>query len=208
MKIVQLNPGETAESILSTDPRKRNQAFKALYMSPVVAGKVRDWAKTYNLSGKTPDDVIQEGIILLDELARNGRFRGESKAETFLLGICKNLIRDSAKKVKRVVFKESLSDADLNSEDSVADHMVLEELEDAGQRRDQALQEALGQLTDKCRDALKLYYFENKSMADVAASRGLANPDQAKKAVFRCRESLRELIHNNPFLHNILNPKS
>ena len=208
MKIVPLNPIESAESIFSTDLRVRNQAFKMLYRSPIVAGKVREWAKAYNLSGKTPDDVIQEAIILLDELARNGRFRGESKAETFLLGICKNLIRDSAKKVQRVVFKESLSDADLNSEDSIAELMILEELEETGQRRDRALQDALGQLTDKCREALKLYYFDNKNMADVAASRGLANPDQAKKAVFRCRESLRELIVANPFLYNILNPKS
>ena len=208
MKIVQLNQTDQADSILSPDPRRRNAAFRALYQSPVVAGKVREWAKTYNLRGKTPDDVIQEGIILLDELARNGRFRGESKAQTFLLGICKNLIRDSAKKVQRVVFRETLTDADLHSEDQLADQMVLEEVQEAGRQRDNALQEALGQLTDKCRDALKMYYFENKSMTDVAASRGLANADQAKKAVFRCRESLRELIGSNPYLQQVLNPKS
>ncbi len=154
----------------------------------------------YNLRDKTSDDVLQEGVILLDELIRTGRFRGDSRVETFLLGICKNLIRDSVKKVNRVVLKDSFNDAALSSEDDVADHLELSELTQAEQRRDNALQEAMRQLTDKCREALSLYYFEQKTMAQVAEARNLANAEQAKKAVFRCRESLRGLVSEHPAL--------
>lgn len=203
MKVIQMSHSMLVEALMDTDQNRRNQAFKILYKSPVVHGKIRDWAKMYNLRDKTPDDVLQEGIILFDELIRSGRFRGESKVETYLLGICKNLIRDSAKKVTRVVFKEIISEEAHLSEDQLADFMEMIELREHEQRRDNALLEVMKKLTDKCREALRLYYFEQKSMLEVALSRQLANAEQAKKAVFRCRESLRELIGNDPRFQQI-----
>ena len=108
MKVVALNPDNLSADFLSTDPARRNRAFAVLYKSPVVNGKIRDWAKVYNLRDKEPDDVLQEGIILLDEMLRSGRFRAESRVETFLLGICKNLMRDSVKKVTRIVLRDEV----------------------------------------------------------------------------------------------------
>ena len=198
MKAIQMNPADLIAALQSTDQNRRNQAFKILYKSPVVNGKIRDWAKMYNLRDKTPDDVLQEAIILLDDLIRSGRFRVESRVETFLLGICKNLIRDSSKKVTRVVFKETIPEEALKSEDHLADCMEMTELQEQEQRRDNALTEVMKKLTDKCREALRLYYFEQKTMVEVAAARQLANAEQAKKAVFRCRESLKELIGADP----------
>lgn len=192
-----MSPTDLTAALFSSDQNRRNQAFKMLYKSPVVNGKIRDWAKMYNLRDKAPDDVLQEGIILLDDLIRTGRFRGDSRVETFLLGICKNLIRDSSKKVTRVIFKETLPEEALKSEDQLADYLEMSELQEHEQRRDNALSEIMKKLTDKCREALRLYYFEQKSMVEVAAARQLANADQAKKAVFRCRESLKDLIGND-----------
>ncbi|MEZ4942433.1 MAG: hypothetical protein R3D58_16285 [Saprospiraceae bacterium] len=54
-----------------------------------------EWANTYNLRNQDPDDVLQEALILLDKLVCEGGFRAESKVETFLLGICRNMIRDT-----------------------------------------------------------------------------------------------------------------
>jgi len=198
MKVIHMNPTDLTAALLSSDQTRRNQAFKMLYKSPVVNGKIRDWAKMYNLRDKTPDDVLQEAIILLDELIRSGRFRAESKVETFLLGICKNLIRDSTKKVTRVVFKETIPEESLKSEDQLADHIEMIEIREQEQSRDYALTEIMKKLTDKCREALRLYYFEQKTMMEVALARQLANAEQAKKAVFRCRESLKDLIGNDP----------
>lgn len=194
MKVASLNTPAPNEDFLSADPVRRNRAFASLYRSPVVNGKIREWAKVYNLRDKEPDDVLQEGIILLDEMLRSGRFRAESRVDTFLLGICKNLMRDGLKKVNRILLKDTLPDSALHSADELADYLVLAELTDAERQRDQALREAMSRLTDKCQEALRLYYFEQMTMQQVAEARQLANADQAKKAVFRCRESLRELI--------------
>jgi RNA polymerase sigma factor (sigma-70 family) len=200
MTAAAFNPDHLSADFLSTDPLRRNRAFAALYKSPVVNGKIRDWAKVYNLHDKEPDDVLQEAIILLDEMLRSGRFRAESRVETFLLGICKNLIRGSLKKVNRIVLKDAVPDTAMHSADELADYMVLSELSAAEQNRDVALRDAMSKLTEKCQEALRLYYFEQKTMQQVAEHRQLANADQAKKAVFRCRESLKELIGNDPRL--------
>ena len=205
MKIVTIEANDLAQAIRSGDAVRRNQAFKQLYMSARVHGKIREWVKTYNLTGKEPDDILQEGMILLDKLVCSDRFRAESKVETFLLGICKNLIRDGVKKVRRVVLKDSLPESALQSEETLADYLEMQETTEAGTRRDQALHEVLRQLTDKCQEALRLYYFEQKSMVEIAAARSLANADQAKKAVYRCREQLRDLIEGNTTLQQLFN---
>jgi len=193
-----MSPDNLKTDLLSTDPNRRNRAFATLYKSPVVNGKIRDWAKMYNLRDKEPDDVLQEAIILLDELLRSGRFRAESRVETFLLGICKNLMRDGLKKVNRIVLHDTIPDSALYSADELADYMVLSELSAAEQNRDVVLHETMKKLTDKCQEALRLYYFEQKTMQQVADERQLSSADQAKKAVFRCRQSLKELIRNDP----------
>jgi len=198
MKVVAMSPDNLKTDLLSTDPNRRNRAFATLYKSPVVNGKIRDWAKMYNLRDKEPDDVLQEAIILLDELLRSGRFRAESRVETFLLGICKNLMRDGLKKVNRIVLHDTIPDSALYSADELADYMVLSELSAAEQNRDVVLHETMKKLTDKCQEALRLYYFEQKTMQQVADERQLSSADQAKKAVFRCRQSLKELIGNDP----------
>ncbi len=199
-----MNSADMNAALQSNNPTERNRAFKTLYMSPIVNGKIFEWAKLYNLRDKTADDVLQEGIILLEQMIRDGRFRFESKAQTFLLGICKNLIRDSSKKVSRVVFKDSIPESALSSEDELADYLELQSPGEKEEKRDLALSDALQQLTPKCQEALKLYYFEQKSMAEVAKARELANADQAKKAMSRCRESLREIITNDKRFQHLL----
>jgi RNA polymerase sigma factor (sigma-70 family) len=187
-----MNGSEFNEAILSGDATRRNAALKMLYKSQIVQGTLRQWAGQFNLFKMEPEDILQEGIILLDNLVREGRFRGASKPETFLLGICYNIIRDHKKKVDRVELKESFSDADLYRPETLADALELKELSAEEADRDDRLRAAMAELTEKCREALRLYYLEQKSMAQVAVERGLANANQAKKAVDRCRQSLRD----------------
>ncbi len=185
---------EFADAILSGDMNRRNLAIKTLYKSTSVRGAIYNWVKQYNLVKMTPEDVLQEGVILLDALVREGKFREESKPETFLLGICKNLIRDSRKKVDRIQLKETFTDSEMDSGETASDTMEMIELQAEEETRDQALRKAIAALTEGCREVLRLYYLEQKNMAQVAEDRGLANANQAKKAVDRCRQSLREKL--------------
>ena len=201
MTVFEVNADNLDQAISDGNERVRNRAFQLLYQSLKVKVKIREWMDYYSLKDRTHTDILQEAIILLDETVRNGRFRGECRIETFLLGICKNMIRDGGKKASKVTLAEDF-DINLTNEEDVADHLVMgDESQNWEKKRDNELQDGLGQLTEKCQESLRLYYYDSQSMANIAKARGLADADQAKKAVHRCRESLRKILTENTFFH-------
>lgn len=204
-KVLLLNDKAFAEALQSHDPQRRGQVYKALLKDDMIKATIRKWIQFYNPKNLDLEDVLQDSIILLDKALLSGQFKFDSKVRTFLLGICKNVIRSGARRVSRIQFKETISDADLFQADDFAEEIILVEHNELELQRDNLVQEALEQLTEKCKDALQLYYYQNKSMAQVAEDRGLANAEQAKKAVHRCREKLREELLNNPNLLQTLN---
>ena len=184
----------------SSDPNLRNQALRALYMDPVINGKVKHWANQYNLTICEPDDILQEAIILMDEKIRNGSFQGKSKVRTFLLGICFNMIRDQKKKVNRIDLKGEFYDSEQMPEELQYDLMQIHEKTKEEEDREVLLGAALGDLKEKCRDLLKDYYYKQMSMAQIAEKLNYGAAQTANTAVYRCREKLRKLILKNPTL--------
>ena len=197
---------EILEAICGNDMKRRNQALKQLYFDPVVNAKVRGFIEDYSAYKCDPDEIVQEALILADDLIRREKFRAKSKVRTFLIGICKNLVRAEDKKIDRITYAtEPLAMPEQHQEDSnPEEQIILEEKSEAEQLRDQLLQKALGELTDKCKQVLHLYYFLAQSMAAVAKAQGLKNAHQAKKAAGRCREQLKRKIQQHPSLANFL----
>ena len=192
------------EALLSRDPNERNAALRQLYDHPTVRPKVSYWLSQYDRVRLEADDIIQEAIVLLYDMVLEGRFRAESNLVTFLLGICRNLIRNNGKKVQRITLSGELPD-DPSEDDAADHHLRLEESTAAEDQRDRLMREAIGQLKENCHDTLRLYYYERRSMAEIAEARELANEKQAKKAVHRCREQLRQRIEGDPALHHLIN---
>ncbi len=204
MKVVQMTPATFVEAVVSGDLARRNSAFRTLYTNRMVVATIADWCRFYNFTKAEPDDILQEGILALDRLIREGRFRGESKVETFLLAVCRNLIRDGIKKVSNVVFKSEINDATAAEPQLVADQISLAEQSEAENERDSILNRTLEGMGENCRDSLKLYYYENQSMKQVADAREWENVQTAKNTIARCREKLRSLLLENPNLTTLL----
>lgn len=204
MKQRQLSMAPTMEDLLSDDPRQRNRALRALYDHPTVRPKVASWLQQYDRVRLQADDIIQEAIILLFDMILEGRFREESKLVTFLLGICRNLIRNNGKKVNRIDLVSELPDHSTEWDDSADQAIVLAEATVAENQRDDLLRKAIGQLKDNCQETLTLFYYKEYSMARIAEIRGLKNANQAKKLADRCRQYLRRIIQDEPRLENFL----
>lgn len=198
---------EILEAIQGADVNRHNQALKQLYMDPVVNTKVAALLAQYGKVHLDADEVIQEGIILLNDLIRNGQFQSRSKVRTFLIGICKNIIRSGSKKIEQLSFANSPTEMPEGEQraESTEEQLILEEAGGAAQQRDLLLRELLTQLTENCREVLHMYYFLSQSMAQIAEARELKNAKQAKKAANRCREQLRGKIQAQPYLANLLN---
>lgn len=196
---------EIVEAIRSGDLTARNRALKQLYLDSVTTLKVKELVRTYNVTSTEAEDVLQEGIILLDQLILDEKFQGKSAIRTFLVGICRNLIRNEIKKNGRVLTKAVITDKEqLEQGDSPEDVILVQEKSEAERKREEVLQNLLAQLTDNCKAVLQLYYYQSKTMAQIATARNLKNANQAKKAASRCREQLRKLIRKQPALSNFL----
>lgn len=203
MKVLTKSDAELIADIGSHDVAARNNALKMLYLDKVVNGTIARMISDYN-SRQEADDVLQEAIILLDEMIRSGRFRGDSKLSSFLIGIAKNIIRNNMRNADKVVYKEEITENSSETEDSPEDHLLVQERGENEQKRDQLLRDALGELTARCRDVLTLYYFKSYSMAQIAEERRLSSAAQAKKDAHDCRQSLRSLVASRPALSNFL----
>lgn len=203
MKILSKSDAELIADIGSNDVAARNNALKILYLDQVANATIARMIADYN-SRLDADDVLQDAVILLDEMIRSGRFRGESKLSSFLIGIAKNIIRNGMRNADKVVYKEEVSENNSESESSPEDFLLVQERGENEQKRDQLLRDALGELTARCQDVLHLYYFKSYSMAQIAEERKLSSAAQAKKDAYDCRQMLKTLVASRPALSNFL----
>lgn len=183
------------ENLISSDEAKRNNGFKALYLNPIIRKKVNELVDRSNLEGVEADEILQESIIKLDDNLREGLYKGESKIETYLLGIAKWLIWRKVKERKKPFLEvESISNTPIETP-------KIEENVD----RDSLLKKVLSELPESCHQTIKLYYFESYTMQELATKLGLSSSHMAKKKVSRCRQQLREIIKGNPDFSSLLN---
>ncbi|NJL75431.1 MAG: sigma-70 family RNA polymerase sigma factor [Saprospiraceae bacterium] len=206
---MQLKTYSDEELILAVQgdhPDYCNAALRQLYLDKMIIAKVRNLISMFGNSKIDADDILQEGIMLLYDLIREGKFQQKSNVSTFLIGICKNLIRNYGKKVDRIVLNEEIKDdatLDNEAQNPEAQFLLLERSEEAIVR-DRILGQLLETLTENCKAVLTLYYFHAKNMTQIAEERRLKNANMAKKAASRCREQLRNAIVGQPSLAQFL----
>ena len=56
------------------------------------------------------------------------------------------------------------------------------------------VQEALERLGEPCKTLLLLYYWEERSMAEIALELGFANADTAKSKKYQCKKALEKML--------------
>ncbi len=131
-------------------------------------------------------DALQEAIIILWQNVCSGRFELKSKLGTYLLGIVKNKWRSEMRKKKRI--DEEADYGDMESDESGPLDSFLEE------ESKQLISSSLMQLSQQCRELLTMFYFEERSMADIAGILNLSNPAVAKARKYQCKKELQKIM--------------
>lgn len=159
---------------------KYTSAIKALYKHyPTVRGLI------LKNSGSKQDaeDVYQEALIILFRKVKQPDFTLTSSLSTFLIGICRlHWMSELRKRNKSADFSLELSDADAESFSS-----LMEE-----ESKFKIAEKALLEIGEKCRDLLRLFYFEKLDFKVIASKIGLSNEKVAKNQKYRCLEKARE----------------
>ena len=142
------------------------------------------YIKTHGGSDADAEDVLQESIIVLWQQACSGTFKLTSKIGTYLMGVAKNKWREQLRKHKNVSNLESNGDLPIEGTSGMDNILTQEKI--------RQIQQALNSISPLCKKLLTLFYFEERSLEDIAVILGFANTDVAKSKKYQCKKALEE----------------
>ncbi len=175
-----LSDSETVERIRQNDRSILGELFIA-NQAPV--------ARFVKRNGGTRDDaqdMLQEAIIVLWQNVNKGGFSLSAKIGTYLFSIARNKWLAELRRRKNQA--GPLDDAmTIKSGDNVLSDIIDTE-------EQQRINDALNKLARICRDILLFFYFEQRSMKEIANLTGLANPDVAKAKKYQCIKALQKIM--------------
>jgi RNA polymerase sigma factor (sigma-70 family) len=132
------------------------------------------------------EDVLQESIIVLWQQVCSGTFKLTSKIGTYLMGVAKNKWREQLRRHKNVSHLESNGDVPIEGT-SAMDNLLTQE-------KIHQIRQALNSISPLCKKLLTLFYFEERSLEDIARILEFANTDVAKSKKYQCKKALEETI--------------
>ena len=133
------------------------------------------------------EDILQEALVVLWEKIRSGSFEYQAKLSTYIYATAKNIwFRRLARR------RRELPATNEAFEVAAEDTTPQEELEE--NERISAVQYAMEQIGNPCRDIHLLYYWEEQSMEEIALKLGFANADTVKSKKYQCKKMLERLV--------------
>ncbi|MBK6369393.1 MAG: sigma-70 family RNA polymerase sigma factor [Flavobacteriales bacterium] len=144
----------------------------------------------FGISKADAEDIYQESVTAL--AIRNGKVHGldiDCEPSTFLYAVGRN---------QSLKFLRSRKSNLTNSLKAINSNALAEQPEvDAmfeSEHNRALIREGLARLTERQREVLRLYYFEERSMQEVATIMGYNNADVAKKMKYEGLKKLSMLI--------------
>jgi len=159
---------------LQAGGKRRYSAMETIYYKDYDSIE-RYITKNYG-SREDAKDIFQDGMTILYRNIVAGHFREQSSIKTYLYSICKNL------------WLQKLKQNDINL-------MSIEEIDDIPEHLESILDESLmksllQELKGDCQQILVGYYYERKSMQELAAFFHLGSEQAARNKKMRCMKEL------------------
>jgi RNA polymerase sigma factor (sigma-70 family) len=131
-------------------------------------------------------ELLQDALVILWEKIRRNEFMLESKLSTFLYAVVKK------KWLQELVRRRKFTSLEYVDNNPGPDPDAMEQLQD--RERVEMVRKCLELLSPLCQKIMTLYYYEDKSMTEIASLTGLANEDVAKSKKYQCKKELEVLI--------------
>ncbi len=147
---------------------------------------VTDFVLRNNGSSDDAGDILQEALVILWERVRNGKFEHAAKLSTFVFGVARNLwLRVLAGRKREPLRSPDHDPADTG--DSAEETLIRDE-------QAELIRRALDVIDATCRRLLLLFYWEERSMEEIAAMMGFANSATAKSKKYQCKKHLEVIL--------------
>ncbi len=170
---------ETQIALLKAGDR---ETIKTIYLDNELGFRL--FAKRYTDDIEEIRNIYQDAIIALVENAAKGKLDNlQSNISTYLFAIGKYLIFKSNK----------ISDRKVNLDAEVMEAIPWESYsEEAKDEEIRELKSQFEKLGTKCRELLRLFYYQAKSMDEIYLQLGYVSKDVLKSTKSRCLKSLKE----------------
>lgn len=178
------------EALTGQDPARRKMALQYLFEDTRLRQAAGAYVRRHGGNHQDGEDVFQEAIILFDRKIRQGAFLAQGSLEAYFMGIVRwHWFNQQQRPGQTTVFLGEDPPEPAPEGDPELQYLLTE-------RREQ-LEQLLEQLTDKCRNILKMYQLDY-SMDEIARALGFANSGVAKKEAFLCRKRFQVLLKTRP----------
>lgn len=142
------------------------------------------------------EDVFQDVLVAFYRNIRTGKFRGDSAIKTYLYSMIRNQWLVRLKKNQRNVKMEDPEQAERTMHVSPSNYKT----DDLTNQ----VNKLLGEVSERCRELLKRYYFDNLPMSEVAERTGFENENSAKTQKYKCMQRLIKIMADRPELKKML----
>jgi RNA polymerase sigma factor (sigma-70 family) len=183
---------ELIADLTSRNADLNNKAFRYLYETFYKAAE-KITKDIFKNTTETPD-IFQESIIALYENLRNNQFKGESSVKSYLYSIIRN--RSHIRKLKnRIIQKTEKKYWRLSAESfEITKEIDMNHIE----IKEYIALSLMDQLNEKCKELLRLCYFEKMSMKEIATSLNYGSEEVARTQKKRCMQKLVSFISQSP----------
>ncbi len=143
-----------------------------------------------NNSGTAEDakDVFQEAMVVLYEKARSGNFELNCQIRTYLYSVSKRLWLKKLQQSNRFISDPGDEGmANVPVEDDLTEH-------DEKETEYEMMHQSINKLGEPCKSLLEAFYFQKKSMQDIADGFGYTNSENAKTQKYKCLMRLKKIF--------------
>jgi RNA polymerase sigma factor (sigma-70 family) len=140
-----------------------------------------------NGSADEARDIFQEAMIVLYENARSGSFTLSCKMKTYIYAVCRRLWLKRLQMLNRYHNGLETSDVAVDVDNEV----------EAYEKRNvdlDVMEEALSKMGEPCKSLIEAFYFQKRSMPEIAEQFGYTNADNAKNQKYKCLVRLKKLF--------------
>lgn len=197
MKVITAHPGDEKiiELIRSRDA-EMEAGIRMLYQH--YYSFLKTFIVTNHGTEQDAEDIFQDVIIAFVNSVRSNKFRGESSIKTFLFALNRNLWLNELKKNNRKTIREE--NYGKQFPESENDPSTAIEFRQTHEQ----LMRIMTEIGETCKKLLLLYYFENRSMNEIARSLNYENEQVARSKKFKCLKKMEQLVHDNKAVYQTL----
>jgi RNA polymerase sigma factor (sigma-70 family) len=167
---------------------QHDKAFVRLYRHfPAVQKMIRA------LGGDKEDakDIYQEALIIFCRKVKEDNFILTAATGTYLYSVCRFLWKNEQRKRGRHPETRLNIYHDKEDEEDMQD--VLEK-----ENNLKKIESTLKNLEERCRNLLKLFYYEKLNMKTIAEKMGFSSEKIAKNQKYKCLEKVRDELRTAP----------